>query len=415
MSESGNVEVVNQGSAIAKPKVDVEKTPDRKPTLRDWVKVLTHTHSKLRGQYDQPDFLINWQDGQLTTRKLVETVAQINKREGGLFVVDSDHAAHALDEYHPTLSKYTANGSSTDEVRALRAKKFAPDNIDLTIQQISDRIEQRRLAVVALRESGYIQDRLYTGVEVDLLNAEGKLDVSNEILAKHEYVGVSIHRDEWKDANHGKEPTLNDVVSSYESVANNPAVDVLNHFIRELPANVIEAIKINTGCFDKLFSSLVRNNKALEINLRDLVDPRKRDQNQIMLQLLSRAKSMGVRFIIGSDFHRIEQYLPEKLSDDRSQKVTSRELLQQLAANELTDKPNLTDADYGAEIDAVLQQVFKAGEGAFGLPKNYVALMRPIYLAIQQLQASGLVPSDIINSDDEKFKEWIKLRQGFKY
>lgn len=42
--------------------------------------------------------------------------------------------------------------------------------------------------------------------------------------------------------------------------------------------------------------------------MRDLIDPKRADQNKVYLELIRIAKDCGVRFILGTDFHRIEQY-----------------------------------------------------------------------------------------------------------
>jgi len=66
------------------------------------------------------------------------------------------------------------------------------------------------------------------------------------------------------------------------------------------------------------------------------------------------------------------------------------------------------------EIDQILKEVFAKGEGAFGLPKNFVNLARPIYRAIRRLTEIGITPNDILNGDEKRFREWIAVRKKYK-
>ena len=69
------------------------ETPKPPIRLREWLKVIAHTHSKLSGpEIDTEAALKNYQDGQLSTKKLAEILAALGKRKGGFFLVDSDHA-----------------------------------------------------------------------------------------------------------------------------------------------------------------------------------------------------------------------------------------------------------------------------------------------------------------------------------
>lgn len=110
------------------------------------------------------------------------------------------------------------------------------------------------------------------------------MDIDASVLRNLDVVGASYHRGEWVDTN-GTEGSLDDILNAYRQLAVNPNIDIINHFIRELGEGVQQEIKSNPSCFDSLFDTLAKNNKCLEINLRDLVDPSKRDQNKLVLEL----------------------------------------------------------------------------------------------------------------------------------
>ncbi len=385
--------------------------------LREWFSVIGHTHSKVADLFSQGEVMQNWQDGQLTLKKLAETLTALNKKGQGLFFVDSDHAAHSLDEYHPGLESYKKAGISEAEVSARKKELLTPDKIDSTVEMISERIDQRRQAVEQFRlENPELGKGIFTGIEVDVLNSDGLLDVNNETLSKHECVGASYHVGEWKDLNQDQEPNLPEITKAYQTVINNEVVDILNHFIRELPPSVLDEIKADPTCFDELFEDIAGSGKALEISLRDLVNPNKQELNKLSLALYKRAKEKGVKFILGTDFHRLEQYLPEKLADGKPQQVDeqSKAVLRELANREVfLHSEDDTDA-FEKEINIAIQTAFTPKQGAFGLPKNFTNLFRPIHKSIRQLQEIGITPEDILNGDKKRFGAWVEKRKADK-
>jgi len=306
-----------------KPVTQLPETPKPPIRLREWLKVIAHTHSKLSG----PEILTeaalkNYQDGQLTTKKLAEILAALGEK-GGFFLVDSDHAAHSLPEYHPKLFP----SENENQVRERRTQAFQRENLPKTKDFLSRVILKRAEAIKALQERNpSLKGRIFTGVEVDILGPDGELDIEDEALRQLDYVGASLHRDEWKDTT-GKDPTVEELLNAYMILASHPAVDVINHPIREISEE--EWRKGGNqyfGDWREICQALARNGKAIEINLRDLIDPKREEQNQLYLKLIQEAKKAGVRFILGTDFHRVEQYL---------QKGEGRERLEELAKGDI--------------------------------------------------------------------------------
>lgn len=327
-----------------------------------------------------------------------EILAKLGERKGGFYLVDSDHAAHSLDVYHPKRFP----DKSQEEVRELRRQAFQRDNLDKTIATISERVARR--AEIVKKEGG---ERVFTGVEADILNQEGLLDVNSETLSELDYVGVSLHEGEWKDTT-GREPTLTDVLSAYEILSSNPRVDVINHPIRELPQSEWQNAlsEENRPRWLIIFHNLAKRNACLEINLRDLIDPKRADQNKVYLELIRIAKDCGVRFILGTDFHRIEQYGKELPMSDLQR-------LKQIASGDEFFTDISDQRKYIEETGKTLQEIFSPGEGI--LPAgNILALARPVYRAIRQLTEIGLTPQDIMNGDLERFRNWINLRKQEK-
>jgi histidinol phosphatase-like PHP family hydrolase len=380
---------------------EISKPPIR---LREWLKVIAHTHSKLSGpEIETEAALKNYQDGQLTTKKLAEILAALGEKKGGFFLVDSDHAAHSLREYHPNLFPSKDKG----EVRKRRRQAFQRENLPKTKDFLSRVILKRAEAIRALQERNQsLKGRIFTGVEVNILGPDGELDIEDEALRQLDYVGASFHRDEWIDTN-GEKPAVEGLLDAYMILASHPAVDVINHPIRELPEEEWRKFEEEGNQYfkrwQKICQALARNGKAIEINLRDLIDPERKKQNQLYLKLIQEAKKAGVKFVLGTDFHRVEQYL---------QKGERREKLEELAKGDIFFEDQ--GKKFEEEIDQVLKEVFAEGEGAFGLPKNFVNLTRPIYRAIRRLTEIEITPDDILNGDEKRFRGWINLRRNYK-
>ena len=396
MSEAVDISPQTLAAGVTQPP-EISKPPIR---LREWLKVIAHTHSKLSG----PEILTekdlkNYQDGQLTTKKLAEILAALGEK-GGFFLVDSDHAAHSLPEYHPKLFP----SENENQLRERRRQAFQRENLPKTKDFLSKVILKRAEAIKALQERNpSLKGRIFTGVEVDILGPDGELDIEDEALRQLDYVGASLHPDEWKDTT-GKDPTVEELLNVYMILASHPAVDVINHPIREISEE--EWYEGGSQYFEKwreICQALARNGKAIEINLRDLIDPQREEQNRLYLNLIQEAKKAGVRFVLGTDFHRIEQYLQEG---------EGREKLEELAKGDIFFEDQ--GEEFEEEIDKVLKEVFAKGEGAFGLPKNFVKLARPIYRAIRRLTEIGITPDDILNGDEERFRWWINLRRSYK-
>lgn len=375
----------------------------KKPSIhfQDWLQVVAHTHTKILSEASE---LLNWQDGQLPHRTLREILRQLGEKKGGFYLVDSDHAAHCLDVYHP--SKFPEK--TPDEVRKLRRQAFQGENLSKTIDIISQRVLER--AKIVKEQGG---ERVYTGVEADILDEGGNLDVNLQKLSQLDYVGASLHQDEWRDVNKGEFPTVDKILFAYERLSLNSLVDVINHPIRELPegewGNVLT--EENKRRWETIFKNLAQRGACLEINLRDLIDPKREKQNEIYLQLISLAKANGVKFILGADFHRIEQYgrsFPDEEKRKLEEVFPSEEDFYKKVAEEESYRE-----DYVKKVEDALKEIFAPGEGLLAA-RNILALARPIYQTIRKLQEAGIMPEDVVNGEEKRFREWVTERKKMK-
>src|SRR5512144_96232 len=108
----------------------------------EWLQIVTHTHSKLASlafTFSDTSLrrtLQNWQDGQFTTLALLSSITGLQEEgQRELFMVDSDHAAHSADFYHPSNYYPGAAGGTGKHSRAAREalirrrEAFSPRNV----------------------------------------------------------------------------------------------------------------------------------------------------------------------------------------------------------------------------------------------------------------------------------------------
>ena len=295
--------------------------------LKDWFQVLTHVHSPL-GTWAFRDrsnaaILQNWQDGKMPLPIIVDRVSNLFGEGNGSAIVDSDHAFHALNCYHdgryPAEFIDPASGERLTRIELLRRDRvaaFSSENIDQTIKVISDATDIRRRLIEGIRQS--LGKEIYTGIEADILGKEinGRYylcTVAPEIRKRLDVVTASYHHGIYLEAHdipYGGDFDLDLIKEVYLKLTADPAVDVIGHFMREIPLLPLQAkLSENPGYFDDVFHGLKENNKALELCLKDLVDPEMEERNRLFFSLLRRAKAMEVYFILGTDFHRIGPYI----------------------------------------------------------------------------------------------------------
>ncbi|OGE31897.1 hypothetical protein A2631_02105 [Candidatus Daviesbacteria bacterium RIFCSPHIGHO2_01_FULL_44_29] len=377
------------------------------------MEVLTHVHVKLGelsfnssfpefGRFGQ-----NWQDGQITIRQFAWMLGQLGRHPS---VVDSDHTGHSLDEYHPFI--YPAN--SVAEVRAMRSARFVPSRLPQTIDTISQRVDARRAMVEKHRKDTGTQ--IYTGVEADILSPEGLLDINTGVLRQLQVGGASYHEDEFIDA-FGRQATLPEIISAYTAVALNPGVDIINHPIRELSRGAFRALEENPLHFEELFRHIARENKAIEINLRDLIDPERKHQEALMMQLAVMAKNIGVKLTLGTDFHSLQTFMRPELPGGKrqdSEGLVARLYQEFPKGEQLFVSDAQAMVEFEAKMPAILAELFPrgtplSGQG-LGTPSNLLKIYRPAHRAISRLAAAGIQITDFINSNQIGFDKWQSER-----
>lgn len=272
-----------------------------------------------------------------------------------------------------------------------------------------------------MRQERGLEERIFTGVEADILDSQGTLDLTDEVLAKLDVVIASFHRDEFNDVcgyEIGFEPPYEQVLAAYLNISRNPSVDVIGH--PKLPNEPLT--EEQWQMWDEIFRNLAQRGACLEINLSPFLNPEKKEVVPQILEFLKRAKAAGVKFMLSLDFHRLEDYLRDTYIHaatfkeiTQPQATQAREQLKALSekAKETVEGDDQI-AKFEEEFKTQLAQIFKPGEGAFGVPKYLTTLARPIYHAIRQLQQAGITPQDIVNGEERRFKEWLHERKTRK-
>ncbi|HUM84798.1 MAG TPA: phosphatase [Lachnospiraceae bacterium] len=134
---------------------------------------------------------------------------------------------------------------------------------------------------------------LLLGVEADILNAEGELDVSEHDLSYCDIVIASIHKASY-DHFDSRVIAENEVMRAYFAVLANPMVDIIGH-----PDDGAFAVD-----FDELAKEAKRTGKLLEVNNNSL-DPRCSRLNgpENIRKLLAACRKYEVPVACNSDSH----------------------------------------------------------------------------------------------------------------
>ena len=178
-----------------------------------------------------------------------------------------------------------------------------------TVTEIAQAAAQAGLACVALTDHGPAMDdsphlyhflnlrvlpkeicgvRVLRGIEANILNAAGELDLENRWLEQMEMVIASVHDITIQDT------AYDTLTAAWTAVANNPRVMVAGH-----PGRGGEALRFD---YETVIPLLGKNGKAVEIN-EHTFKISKAESADNCRQILTLCAKHGVPVIINSDAH----------------------------------------------------------------------------------------------------------------
>ena len=198
-------------------------------------------------------------------------------------------AGHIKGDLHVHTKESDGNASLADMVEKARAMGY--EYIALTEHSsgrgVARGLTEERLrayiAQIAEIQRQYADIRLLTGTEVDI-RADGTLDYADDLLAELDIVVASVHSSMHQDKD--------SMTARVLRALRNPHVDVLGHPTGRLIGQR-EPIALD---LEAVFREAARTGTALEINaMADRLDLR--DVH------VSRARELGVRFVIATDAH----------------------------------------------------------------------------------------------------------------
>jgi putative hydrolase len=122
------------------------------------------------------------------------------------------------------------------------------------------------------------------GIEVNILDETGKLDIADELLDELDIVIASCHEGIF-------EPSAKQFQKTYTSVINNPRVDIIGHLCRNKLSGLDEVIKL-----------AMAQNKLIEINNLSFQSrkPERIDNCKILMQT---CLEYGAKIVVNSDAH----------------------------------------------------------------------------------------------------------------
>ncbi|MCC8160640.1 MAG: phosphatase [Oscillospiraceae bacterium] len=127
--------------------------------------------------------------------------------------------------------------------------------------------------------------KILYGVEVNILDLEGNIDMDDDILKKLDVVNASIHTPCYKDCG------APDHTSAYERIVNNPLIDVICH--SGAPAFAYD--------YEKIIDMAKKNHKLMEINNHSFYVRQASIPNCRKIAEICKEKEVGI--VVSSDAH----------------------------------------------------------------------------------------------------------------
>lgn len=130
---------------------------------------------------------------------------------------------------------------------------------------------------------------LLLGTELNIMNAEGKVDLSEDVLKTLDIAIASIHIPCFRD-----ERTVENVTAAYENVMENLYVDIIGH-----PDDGRFPVDMK-----RLVSKAKKTGTLLEVNNSSLrPDGFRENTKENCLRMVKECKEQGVMIVLGSDSH----------------------------------------------------------------------------------------------------------------
>ena len=202
-------------------------------------------------------------------------------------------------------------------------------------------------------EEGGEFPRLISGVEADIISADGDLDVPDEVLSKMDIVIASKHDLKRVFPDQGGNPDAEQLTHMYLALMDNPHVDVIGHPNRYVSYEMLEEMD-----WSAIFSKAKETKTALEINFKAPMTP----------ELIIRMVKAGVPIFIGTDAHSLEEY--QRLPEDAKIEIEEDRL------------------DYPLGV-------------------KFSFWRRKVFPVLQALHAADAPPEQIITSSYKRLHEWL--------
>lgn len=130
---------------------------------------------------------------------------------------------------------------------------------------------------------------LLLGTELNIMNAKGEVDLSEELLKTLDIAIASIHMPCFKD-----ERNIENVTAAYEKVMENPYVDIIGH-----PDDGRTPVDMK-----RLVKKAKETGTLLEVNNSSLrPEGFRQNTKENCLEMVKECKAQGVMIVLGSDSH----------------------------------------------------------------------------------------------------------------
>ena len=320
--------------------------------LQDWMTpVVVHTHTRLGKLLENSTLEENeriYHESETDFLTLLPFLQEFASNPE-IVVCDTDHPIHFL------------LGQGVDPAR----------DINFTnLYKITGQISAGAIERSQILNAGEHQNRVITGIEADILDPTGRLDVRDEVLKELGIVIASFHYNNWLWINNTG-PSKIEYFSALINAVSNQHVDILGHPCRDLRLRRFYNDLTYQDWHD-LLDIMSEKQVAYEINLNG--KHVESEEYRYEREVLRLALEKNVPLILGVDFHNFRDYFENYPVEIYTSGNKMPEII----------RPGIQDS-------------------------NLVFFLRLKRLT-QDLASLGIHPENILNTSYEVFTSWAENR-----
>jgi histidinol phosphatase-like PHP family hydrolase len=310
----------------------------------------THVHVRYPGERNEDS---SWEVLQFDYDSALRYM-QLLSGKTDIRITDTNHAIRPFDEIDLLNKPMSIDKDAWQEQIRKRA---------------SEEMEKRIAKIRSLSNP-----KIIVGVEVDIVDEQGELSLSDECLEKSDFTIASFHRFIWSIFSQEEHFTSEELIRFFEGALDNPHVFVLGH--PTMPSSKMLGV-LEPRDYSSVVEKMTEKGIAYEVPiLCDLLG----EQGKLTREVIGICGELGTPLVLSTDFHHLKD-------------------LDFLANVDIDNTPTEV-----AESD--VETLFE-----FNRDVHY-RIVRRLIRNIDALQSLGIKKDQVINSSDQRFDDWLNARKS---